>query len=211
MVNIKEGKDMEIKMKEKVKVNSFIFKKRVMENTVDLLGRKRNYVVNDIEFMVMIAFINELAENNVILESLYEDDKIIEKITNDIEPLFEAEVLNKPENKQVFDSIVSQLIDYYERETLSRRTLAGILYDIGGELGDMSLDDIAALITQVVNTTRDSGLLNAITNTAPNKTDDEIKNEAQSKIDDVKMRAFIEQFRRTANKAEENKEVKDTE
>ena len=198
---------MEIKMKKDVKVNSLIFKKRVIENTIDLLGRKRNYVINDIEFMAMISFVNELVEGNLILESLYEDDKVVEKITNDVEPLFEQEVLNKPENKKIFDNIMEQLIAYYEREVLSRRTVAGVLYDIAGELGNMSLEEIATLLAHVVNASKDSGLLNAVTRDTPVKTDEQIIEETQNKIEDVKMRTFIEQFRRAATTAEEEKKI----
>ena len=35
---------MEIKLKEQVNVNSLTFKKRVIEEAIELLGRKRNYI-----------------------------------------------------------------------------------------------------------------------------------------------------------------------
>ena len=106
---------MEIKLKEQVNVNSLTFKKRVIEEAIELLGRKRNYIDNDIDFVVMITFVNGLAENNVVIESLYDEANLETKISTEIEPLFEKEVLNKEDRLAVYKDIVNQMKEYMKR------------------------------------------------------------------------------------------------
>ena len=73
---------MEIKLKEQVNVNSLTFKKRVIEEAIELLGRKRNYIDNDIlpnnlpieiESTIIRLLQNDLNTNesdmNILLES----------------------------------------------------------------------------------------------------------------------------------------------
>ena len=192
---------MEIKLKEQVNVNSLTFKKRVIEEAIELLGRKRNYIDNDIDFVVMITFVNGLAENNVVIESLYDEANLETKISTEIEPLFEKEVLNKEDRLAVYKDIVSQMKEYMKREAANRVSIAGVIYDLLEELGNMPIEDLVKNITSIIS----SGIFNSLnsseaTEVEPKQTDEEIKQEVLEDIDNLKMKALIEKFTR------ENKE-----
>lgn len=192
---------MEIKLKEQVNVNSLTFKKRVIEEAIELLGRKRNYIDNDIDFVVMITFVNGLAENNVIIESLYDEANLETKISTEIEPLFEKEVLNKEDRLAVYKDIVSQMKEYMKREAANRVSIAGVIYDLLEELGNMPIEDLVKNITSIIS----SGIFNSLNSSEakevePKQTDEEIKQEVLEDIDNLKMKALIEKFTR------ENKE-----
>ena len=192
---------MEIKLKEQVNVNSLTFKKRVIEEAIELLGRKRNYIDNDIDFVVMITFVNGLAENNVVIESLYDEANLETKISTEIEPLFEEEVLNKEDRLAVYKDIVSQMKEYMKREAANRVSIAGVIYDLLEELGNMPIEDLVKNITSIIS----SGIFNSLNSSEakevePKQTDEEIKQEVLEDIDNLKMKALIEKFTR------ENKE-----
>lgn len=192
---------MEIKLKEQVNVNSLTFKKRVIEEAIELLGRKRNYIDNDIDFVVMITFVNGLAENNVVIESLYDEANLETKISTEIEPLFEKEVLNKEDRLAVYKDIVSQMKEYMKREAANRVSIAGVIYDLLEELGNMPIEDLVKNITSIIS----SGIFNSLNSSEakevePKQTDEEIKQEVLEDIDNLKMKALIEKFTR------ENKE-----
>lgn len=192
---------MEIKLKEQVNVNSLTFKKRVIEEAIELLGRKRNYIDNDIDFVVMITFVNGLAENNVVIESLYDEANLETKISTEIEPLFEKEVLNKEDRLAVYKDIVSQMKEYMKREAANRVSIAGVIYDLLEELGNMPVEDLVKNITSIIS----SGIFNSLNSSEakevePKQTDEEIKQEVLEDIDNLKMKALIEKFTR------ENKE-----
>ena len=192
---------MEIKLKEQVNVNSLTFKKRVIEEAIELLGRKRNYIDNDIDFVVMITFVNGLAENNVVIESLYDEANLETKISTEIEPLFEKEVLNKEDRLAVYKDIVSQMKEYMKREAANRVSIVGVIYDLLEELGNMPIEDLVKNITSIIS----SGIFNSLNSSEakevePKQTDEEIKQEVLEDIDNLKMKALIEKFTR------ENKE-----
>lgn len=192
---------MEIKLKEQVNVNSLTFKKRVIEEAIELLGRKRNYIDNDIDFVVMITFVNGLAENNVVIESLYDEANLETKISTEIEPLFEKEVLNKEDRLAVYKDIVSQMKEYMKREAANRVSIAGVIYDLLEELGNMPIEDLVKNITSIIS----SGIFNSLNSSEAKEvelkqTDEEIKQEVLEDIDNLKMKALIEKFTR------ENKE-----
>ena len=192
---------MEIKLKEQVNVNSLTFKKRVIEEAIELLGRKRNYIDNDVDFVVMITFVNGLTKNNVVIESLYDEANLETKISTEIEPLFEKEVLNKEDRLAVYKDIVSQMKEYMKREAANRVSIAGVIYDLLEELGNMPIEDLVKNITSIIS----SGIFNSLNSSEakevePKQTDEEIKQEVLEDIDNLKMKALIEKFTR------ENKE-----
>ena len=90
----------------------------------------------------MVAFLDNLTDDNFMLKVLGEEDKLLENMTNIVEPLFKQYVLDDETNLRVFDEIVADLIEYYYREYSSRLTIAGLIYDILGELGNLKKEDI---------------------------------------------------------------------
>ena len=82
-----------------------------------------------------------MVENNLIIEALH-DEKQIENIMIDtVEPLYEEHIKANPNVLTEFNDVVSQLLEYEQREVAMRNTLAGFAYDIVTELGDLSYGD----------------------------------------------------------------------
>lgn len=185
---------MEIKMKEKVNVKGFTFKKRVIEESVELLGRKRNYVLNDIKFVAMIAFVNNLVENNLIIETLYDEQELENKMLEVVEPLFAQEIV-KEGYKESFEEIVMDIEDYMYREYEMRGTISGFLYDLFHDLGEADINEMAnsikAATEQVVKAIPTKQIS---TKDKPFTTDREIKLKALEEVDNLKMKALMEQY-----------------
>ena len=185
---------MEIKMKEKVNVNGFTFKKRVIEESIELLGRKRNYVLNDIKFVAMIAFVNNLVENNLIIETLYDEQELENKMLEVVEPLFAQEIV-KEGYKESFEEIVMDIEDYMYREYEMRNTISGFLYDLFHDLGEVDINEMAnnikAATEQVVKAIPTK---QALAEDKPFTTDREIKLKALEEVDNLKMKALMEQY-----------------
>lgn len=182
---------MEIKMKENVKVDTFTFKKRVIEESLELLGRKRNYVDNDIRFVAMICFLNNMVENNLIIETLHDEEQIENIMIDTVEPLYKEHIKANPNVLTEFDDVVSQLLEYEQREVAMRNTLAGFAYDIIAELGDLSYGDAQNMINQIMTL-----LQTNIIKPVSKQKDESIKQEVQNDIQDLKMKALIEKFQR---------------
>lgn len=132
---------MELKLKEGVKVNSFTFKKEVEENVLAFF-EKENFLENDVFFYTMICMLDAMAENNVIIEALADDDKIMETMVKDIEPLYEQYIKNNEENYKVFLNIVEDISSYNKRAVENKRTLGGILYKLSDALGNLTMEDL---------------------------------------------------------------------
>jgi len=185
---------MDIKIKENVNVNSYTFKKRVLEEAIELLGRKRNYVLNDIKFIAMITFVNNLVDNNLVIETLYKEEDIEQKMETVIEPLFDKEVVKNPERIAAFEEVVNELVEYMEREVKIRLTLSGFLYDLSDELGEMKVEDVMNIINSIIDKTGLKNLQPAKSKKVKKKTDEELRQEAIKDIENAKMKAFIEKY-----------------
>lgn len=139
---------MELKLKENINTNSFVFKKRVIEETLSLLGDRNNYIENDVEFMSMISFVNNLVEDNIIIDVLG-DNNIEQNIKEIVEPIFITQVMENEENYKIFSDIVRQTIMYLEREVLNNRHMSSIVHKLGELFADYTLEDLQKLISFV--------------------------------------------------------------
>lgn len=182
---------MGIKMKEKVNTGSFTFKKRVIEETVELLGRKMNYVKNDIYFVTMISFLNNMVENNLIIEALYDEKNLEDKMYEVVEPMYEQYILGDEKTLADFNDVAEQIVAYMEREVALRQHLTGFAYDLIQDLGGLQVDELKQMLTSLLN------IIGAKEKRpAPKKTDTELKAEVTQDIEDLKMKALIEKFQR---------------
>lgn len=180
---------MEFKMKEKVMFNSFTFKKRVIEETVELLRNRNNYIVNDIYFTAMICFLNNMVEENLILNTLASEEGLEEKMTEIVEPMYLEYVVKNEEARDSFEDIVYQIIDFMDREYTIQQSGVGLIHSVLETLGELTMADIAKIMQE---------LLPILTQVNPEveKTDEEIKKEVQQDIENAKMKALIEKFQR---------------
>lgn len=197
---------MEVKLKDQVQVKSFTFKKRVIEEAMELIGEKNNFVINDIEFVVMIAFLNNLVENNLILETLHDIETLEQKLNEEVEPLFTQLVVENETYLEVFEDIVGQMEDYMIRAYKNRQTVAGFFYDIINEIGDMSLEDVSNILEQVVQI-----MSNPKTTTISPSKQKPVKNDSQASkeaviedIQNLRMKALIEQYARQGKTEDTN-------
>lgn len=195
---------MEIKMKEKVDINTFTFKKRVIDETLELLGDKYNYVLNDIYFTTMVTFLNSLVENNLILESLSDEKKLEYNMSNIVEPLFKKEVLDVPERYNIYEDIVMQIEQYMNREVELNKTISGLIHNIYNVLGNMSVPDVLNLVNATIE--QADKIKQSLKPSSP-EDDEKITQEVKHDIEDLKMQAFIEQFKRKAETEEKTKDA----
>lgn len=191
MENNRRDKEMEIKMKEKVNTKSFTFKKRVLEEAIELLGRRRNYVTNDIYFITMICFLNNMVENNLIVETLAQEGELEQNMIQFVEPLFESEIVAKEDVLTDYEDLVSQLIDYMEREVYNRTNAVSLFYDLTAELSELTQDEVKTLIQQVLQSIQQN-----ILKPEQKHKDEQVKQEVKQDIEDLKMKALIEKFQR---------------
>ena len=198
---------MEIKFKENVNVESFTFKKAVEENVISMIELNNKYLHNDICFYTMIAFLNNLCEDNTIIDLLSAEDKTLDNIENEIEPLFKEKVINNEEYLKAFNEIVNDLSDYYYEDVLNKRTIGGLLYSIAGTLSEFSEADLAGMVKamkEAIEQGADKLNINIPEIKAKMKqaVDDETLTEEGVKkdIENLKMKALVEKYTRLDNK-----------
>lgn len=191
---------MEFKFKETINVNSFTFKKQVIEETVDLLGEKKNYVRNDIAFYAMIAFLDNMIEENMLIEALGEDKNLMDKLYDVIEPLYIEHIQKNEENYKVFIDIVEQLEEYFEREVMNKHSIPGLLYTVLEEIGNMKPDEIVKLFElfeqQVLTRMKDNKKVSTKEVQKPQR---EKQLQMDEPIDNKKIEELINEFKNKNN------------
>lgn len=191
---------MEFKFKETINVNSFTFKKQVIEETVDLLGEKKNYVRNDIAFYAMIAFLDNMIEENMLIEALGEDKNLMDKLYDVIEPLYIEHIQKNEENYRVFIDIVEQLEEYFEREVMNKHSIPGLLYTVLEEIGNMKPDEIVKLFElfeqQVLTRMKDNKKVSTKEVQKPQR---EKQLQMDEPIDNKKIEELINEFKNKNN------------
>ena len=191
---------MEFKFKETINVNSFTFKKQVIEETIDLLGEKKNYVRNDIAFYTMIAFLDNMIEENMLIEALGEDKNLMDKLYDVIEPLYIEHIQKNEENYKVFIDIVEQLEEYFEREVMNKHSIPGLLYTVLEEIGNMKPDEIVKLFElfeqQVLTRMKDNKKVSTKEVQKPQR---EKQLQMDEPIDNKKIEELITEFKNKNN------------
>lgn len=142
---------MEYKLKENVKVDSLTFKKKVLEEAIDLMGVIKNYTNTNIEFNLMLGFLDNMVEGDTLLKSLAESTKLVNEIENTIEPLYQDVILNNENNLKVFNELFDELKEYCDREVENNRRITGLLNSIIEELSALSPEEVIATINQIVD------------------------------------------------------------
>jgi hypothetical protein len=186
---------MEIKMKEQVNTHSFTFKKKVIEEVVELMGRKDNYISNDVYFITMICFLDNMVENNLVIEALYDEADLENKMFEIVEPMFDKYVVSDEEIFADFNDVAEQRIEYMNREVKRRHHVSGFLYDIFRDMESLKIED-AKLLLETLLKSIGPKIENAAKPIPAPKTDAEIHDEVKQDIEDLKMKALIEQFQR---------------
>ena len=191
---------MEFKFKETININSFTFKKQVIEETIDLLGEKKNYVRNDIAFYAMIAFLDNMIEENMLIEALGEDKNLMDKLYDVIEPLYIEHIQKNEENYRVFTDIVEQLEEYLERESLNKHSITGLLYTVLDEIGNMKPEEIVKLFElfeqQVLTRMKNNKTVSTKEVQKPQK---EKQLQMDEPIDNKKIEELINEFKNKNN------------
>lgn len=198
---------MEIKFKENVNVGSFTFKKAVEENVISMIELTNKYLHNDICFYTMIAFLNNLCEDNSIIDLLSSEDKTLDNIENEIEPLFKEKIIDNEEYLKAFNEIVDDLSNYYHEDVLNKRTITGLLYSVAGILSEFSEADLTSMV-KTMQTAIEQGANKLNINIPEVKakmkqavegetlTEEEVKKD----IENLKMKALVEKYTRLDNK-----------
>lgn len=186
---------MEYKLKENVKVDSLTFRKKVLEETIDLMGAIKNYTTTDLEFNLMLGFLDNMIEGDTLLESLAQSTRLVNEIEDKIEPLYQDIIVNNELNLQAYNSLLEELKDYCDREVESNRRITGLLYTILEEVGDLNQEQLMDIINQVVDLASNGFMQKMKYNIkeekpviAPKKTPEEIK------IENEKILELVNKF-----------------
>ena len=178
---------MEFKMKENIDFDSLVLRKKILGETIEIITNKNNYTVTDLQFYLMISFVNALVEENVIVYCLSEEDKLMEKLEKVIEPLFNQHIKTNERAYEVYNLLIDDLIDYMEREHENSLSVVGILTSIAEVLSEIDYQK----------------LLDMVNNTIDGKLgEEEIKEQKtikkltveEAEIESDKMKALINQF-----------------
>ena len=190
---------MEYKIKENVKVDSLTFRKKVLEETIDLMGVIKNYTASDLEFNLMLGFLDNLIDGNSLLEALAHSSGLLEEIESKVEPLFNEVVVGNELYLHAYNSLYEELKEYAEREIVNNHNITGLLYNIIEELGSLTQEEMMAAINQLVMWAANK----FVPMTAPKKEEKEDKKQktetAPVEIQDQKMLELIEKFKSQGN------------
>ena len=190
---------MEYKIKENVKVDSLTFRKKVLEETIDLMGVIKNYTASDLEFNLMLGFLDNLIDGNSLLEALAHSSGLLEEIESKVEPLLNKVVVGNELYLHTYNSLYEELKEYAEREIVNNHNITGLLYNIIEELGSLTQEEMMAAINQLVMWAANK----FVPMTAPKKEEKEDKKQkietAPVEIQDQKMLELIEKFKSQGN------------
>lgn len=178
---------MEFKMKEKVNFDSLVLKKKILGETLEIISNKTNYTITDLQFYLMISFVNALVEENVIVYCLADEDKLMDKLENVIEPLFNEHIKNNKELFYIYNELTDDLVDFMEREHENNLSVVGILNSVVEVLSGIDYQKIVDIVN------------NTVGEKTPNeneKKEKEIKplTVEEAEIESEKMKALISQF-----------------
>jgi hypothetical protein len=193
------GKDMEYKIKENVNVNSLTFKKKVLEETIDLMGVIRNYTHSDLEFNLMLGFLDNLIDGNSLLEALAHSTGLIAEIESKVEPLFNEVVVKNEEYYKVYNSLYNEMKDYAEREVANNHNITGLLYTLMDELGSLTQEEMMTAINQVVLWAANKFVPTQQAQKPQPKKEKEKTEVMPTEIQDKKMLELIEKFKNQGN------------
>lgn len=117
---------MKFKQKEAFNFKSFTERKRIIEEVLDLLVVRSNFTSTDIHFYTMMAFVNAMVEENIIVYCMAEEDKLMDKLLNEVEPAFE-ELTQDDMIYGYYHSIVDEVEDYMLREFENNQSFVSII------------------------------------------------------------------------------------
>ena len=194
---------MEYKLKENVNVNGLTFRKKVIEETIDLMGVIKNYTLSDLKFNLMLGFLDNVIEGNTLLEELAKSTRLVSELEDTIEPLYKDIIVSNELYLQVYNELLDEIIDYANREVENNHNLTGLLYNIIDGLGELNQEDIMFVLNQVaawaankfVPTPEQKELIKKEKNTKVEKE----KKEDSIDIQDQKMLDLIEKFKNQGN------------
>lgn len=127
---------MKFKQKEAFNFKSFTERKRIIEEALDLMSVRTNFTSTDVHFYTMMAFVNAMVEENIIVYCMSEEADLMNKLLNDVEPAFE-ELISNEDVYNYYHSIVEEIEDYMYREFESNQGLVSLLnkgFEMLGEL-----------------------------------------------------------------------------
>ena len=141
---------MDYQIKENVNVNSLTFRKKVLEEAIDLMGVINNYTMTNIEFNLMLGFLDNVIEGDTLLKNLAESTRLVNELEDSIEPLYQNIIVNNENYLSVFNGMLEELKDYCDREVQNNKGITGVVHTIIDELGSLSLEEIMNMINQTV-------------------------------------------------------------
>lgn len=175
---------MEFKMKENVNFDSFVLRKKILGETLEIISTTSNYTITDLSFYLMISFVDALVEENVVVYCLSDEEKLTEKLETIIEPLFFEKIKGDEHIYSIYEELLDELIDYMEREYESNLSVVGILNSVLETLSNIDYQKILSMINYTVEEKQ------------PDKKEKEVRvlTAEEAEIESEKMKDLINQF-----------------
>lgn len=179
---------MDFKMKENVNFDSFVLRKKILGETLEIISTTSNYTITDLSFYLMISFVDALVEENVVVYCLSDEEKLTEKLETIIEPLFFEKIKSDTHIYGIYEELLDELIDYMEREHENGLSVAGILSSVIDALSGI---DYQKLLDMVNNTIEEK-----TSNEGVDTKNKEVKilTAEEAAVESDKMKALINQF-----------------
>lgn len=187
---------MKLNIKENIE-KDYTFKKKVLDEAIELFGENENYTDTDLEIYLMISFLDNLTEGNQLLMLLSKEDDLLSLLQNDIEPLFKTLVVD--DEKMIYDILLQQYKDFVARKMQNDRSGVVIINRILKDLSQLSVDDIVEKLSPILQNLgiETKEIKNKVKSLQKNTMSDEDTLKAvKDDLENAKMKALIEKYSR---------------
>ena len=93
---------MDFKMKENVNFNSLVLKKKILGETLEIITSRDNYTITDLQFALMIGFVNAIVEENV--------NEMIANVASEIQKLAEESNNSALQISKIIDNLLNEIV-----------------------------------------------------------------------------------------------------
>lgn len=131
---------MTITLNEKVNTKSIVLQHNILTQAITLMSGREEALETEKEIYLMIAFINSIAEEDLIEECNEDGRDLNTIIAVEIEPFF-LEIIEDKKYEEMFEKIKVIFIDYYKKLYEKQHSFMGVIDAFLTAIETMSVDD----------------------------------------------------------------------
>lgn len=138
---------MEIKMKKDVNVKSAVLKHQIALEAVELLYGREESLKTEIEIYTILAFIDNLSENNLIEECNQDKRNLIDIMGQEIEPVF-LQLITNEDYYNLYKEILNDVELYCHKVYDENHSLIGMLNTITEVISSLEPEQVKEVLTK---------------------------------------------------------------